>query len=752
MASKHENRNFKLSFMPWRPGLITAGQETSVPEDALRKATNIGTDLDGMIRTRPGLDQWGQTLKKPDASATDSSITALQSFLTETGYVTAGDTTKITAQRRDGMLQMNVAAGTTETRTESYVVSALSSNAEWSFRFMFRGVSVPDIDDATASTAATTFAFRVRGDGTNAKQFAIWEDGLYYQRASDDEYILITGSEFVGTGSWHAIEIRCDSTNTLVYVDDTLIATLTSSLLKTATFQEATAPYEFVWTVEDSTGTDAPYSTYISTPMYNDVATDAFAAVPVVALHDYQYLTSTNTKVRVLVAAAGNYIYHDKGLQGAWRPLARKTYTNVYFAKYRTTLVWSDNNGGSQATVRQWDGRSTPTVLDDAPPVRFLVEHQKRLLAWGDVSNPRRVYYSGDRLPNVWFSPSPTNTEDEFNELIDAGYVEIESRGAEVKAVLGDYYGIALIAGEQGFWKLAGSGVFSYQMAGLKVGTGAVNAHSLVQVGNDAWSVGTQGLVSLAATEQFGDLQASSPSVPIQDLWRPGDTSPQSISQTYIDKSRMVYDVRSSSVYIAVPLVGDQTAQKVFVYNTNTQKFVGPWEVDAQAIAAVEVASPITDVVMVGGTSGKIAYFNPFISKDYRSDDISTEFETSALNGRTLNPQYVMLTKTFKKLRLYLLPRGEWEFTVTWWTDEDTTQSTSTRNQNNFSPRAYVLSDDFKLDLEPDGVLSSGGELALVEIPLDRRGRHIYIKITQSDDMPVQGYDVEGLVTGVEVA
>ena len=81
MAGKRENRNFKLSFMPWRPGLITAGQETSVPEDALRKATNIGTDLDGMLRARPGLEQWGQTLKKPDTGATDSTVTAFAPFI-----------------------------------------------------------------------------------------------------------------------------------------------------------------------------------------------------------------------------------------------------------------------------------------------------------------------------------------------------------------------------------------------------------------------------------------------------------------------------------------------------------------------------------------------------------------------------------------------------------------------------------------------------------------------------------------------
>jgi hypothetical protein len=764
LASKHEIRDFKISLSPYRPGLNTAGQQTSAPETDAWELKNCAPDLDGMISKRPGLTKWGQTIKAPDATAgvdvdgTDSTLVAFSDFLGGTsGYAEADSSSgEIEVVTQQGALKTNVGEGTSnESYLMSYIVGSLSSNDEWSLRFQFRGTNLSAYD---GGTTPNTFVIRGQGTNTSTKEFAIWSGGLYWKRASDSKYVLVVGAEQVGNGTWQTIEIRCDNGtggSTTVYVNEVLAQTLTSADLENVAIT-GVAAFEMRWEVE-GTEADPPtnYSTRVSTIMYNDTITDPFVAAKIVALKDYRYVSTSGALIRSLLMAAGDYVYHDKNLEGSWRPLKLKTNSNVFFAKYRTTIVWSDNNGAGSVKVWQWDGSADPVELDDAPSVRFLVEHQQRLFGWGDVKNPRRLYYSGDRQPNVWFSPAPDNVEDQFDVLLDAGYVELESKSDEIVAVEGDYYGLAIIGSTKGFWKLAGHGTFSYQLAGLRVSIGPANAHGLTQVGNDVWAFGKEGLVSLAATEQFGDIQASFPGVAIQNLWNPDVSSGAAFNQTYIQNSRITFHVRSASVYFAAPLINDQRPVNIYVYNMNMQKLYGPWEVDAEVLETVEVASPVTDVVMVGGADGRIGYFNPFTKRDFAADGYTMTIQTQSINGRTQDPRLITQKKTFKQLRLGVIPRGSWDIDLTWWTDLDPEEITDTRNQipETSNLRAYVLDDDFRLDEDPDSFVHSGEELETILVPLDKRGRDLTLKIEQSgegEDLAIQSIEIEGSIIGDE--
>lgn len=756
MASKKELRDFKLSFFPWRPKLSTAGQQASMPESEMWKCRNGGPDLDGMISKRPGLTQWGQTLQKPDSTATGSTRTNFVDFLSKlAGFVQAdssGTPAKIVQLTRDGQLQTTIEKGSTsESFLMSFTVPALSTSAAWSVRFMFRGTNLQPY--TAAGTVANTFAIRGQGAASTAKEFAIWSDGIRWKRQDNNQYTLVAGSIQAGNGAWNSIEIQVDigTGQTKIFLNDILIDTVASVDIKNVTLTGTTS-FELEWEVEGSGSDTTQYATYLTTIMYNDTVTTPFIDKKIVALHDFQYLRSSSLKTRVILAAAGDYIYHDRGLQNVWRPLHAKQHENVYFSPYRNTLLWTDNNGGTISSVWQWDGIDAPTLLDDAPPVRFLVEHQQRIFAWGDVVNPRRVYYSGDRRPNVWFSPSPTNIEDQFDVILDAGYVELESRGIEVRAALGDFYGLAVIAGEKGYWKLSGSGVFSYKLDGLKVGTGAINAQSFVQAGNDAWSIGKLGVASLAATEKFGDLKAGFPSIPIQNLWNPDTSSGNPIDRTFLNKSRMAYSANQSTIYMAVPLIGDTSAKNIFVFNTVTQGFYGPWEVDAEALVAVELASPVTELIMVGGSNGKAGYFNPYTRTDFNGTKYTLEVETPALNGRSQDPRLVGLEKVWKVLRLFFLPRGDWDVTIKYWTDSDRTEDTQTKTQNTI--KAFTLDKDLVIDKDPDAFIHSGEELSFIEFHLGKRGHDFTVNIQQvgdGEDLAIQGYELEGLALGYEI-
>lgn len=757
MASKQEVAELVISMLPWRPGLMTSGQQSSIPETELWKAKNVGPDLDGMMSKRPGLTKWGQTIKSPDKSATDSTLTAFVDWLSGTSGFTATDNSgsaSISPGTNRGVLQTNTGIGSgNKNYSLSYNVSALSLNLEWSVRFMFRGTNLPAY--TASGTAPNTFVVRAQGTSATAKEFAIWSGGIYWKQASDSTYVKVTDSDIAGAGAWNVIEIQCDdnSGNTLVYLNDTLLQTLTSADLEDVTIT-GTAAFEFRWEVEGSGLAGTQYTTYVSTPMYNDTISTPFTADAVVAIDEYQYVTGSGTLVRSLLMAAGNYIYHDRGLEAGWRPLHTKQRSNVHFSQYRTTIVWSDNDGGSAASVWQWDGVNAVEHLDEAPPVRFLAEHQDQLVGWGDIKNPRRLYYSAPGEPNVWFAPSPSNTESEFDVLITAGYLSIPSRGVEVKAFVGDYFGTGVIAGEKGFWKVSGYGVFSYRLDGLKVGTGAINAQSMVQVGNDIWALGPQGIVSVSASEKFGDLQASFPSLPIQNLWSTDSSTGDSINETYLPQVRMTHTVRKAAVFIGVPLVGSTKAEDIYVYNTTTQKFYGPWEVKCQALASVQVASPVTEVTMVGGTDGNIGYFNPFTRQDFGGNGYSMEIETASLNGRSINPRFVGLNKNWRRVRLYVLPRGDWDYTLEWWTDTNPTSDSTTRNQlEQIGNRSYVLGYDFKLDTSPDALLRSGENMVIHEIPLDIEGHDLILNLKQTgtgEDLAVQGIEVVATLMGYE--
>lgn len=752
MANKRDQR-ITLSFMPWRPQLNTSGHQSAANEGDLWRCRNGAPDLDGAISKRSGITQWAQTLKAPDPDATDSTITQTATFLSGTaGFITTDSSSSlVTTNTVLGELRTGVKAGNSnENLLMSFSVPSLPSGNKWSFRFQFRGVNLPAY--TPLDTVPNTFSFRVQATAGTGKEFAVWSGGLYWKQGSDSTYVLVTGSERIGAGTWNNIEVRCDDDlSTSIYMNDTLLETLTSADLEDVTLT-GTSSFQFQWEVEGSGSSGTQYSTRIATPMYNDTITGPFIATPVTAISGFQTEASSSAVIRSLLCASGDYIFHDRFLEGCWRPLQPKQFANVHFSTYRTNIVWVDSNGSGQSSLFLWDGSTAaPMLQDDAPPGQFVTEHQQRLIMWGDPFNPRRAYYSGDRLPNTWYSPSPDNLEDDFDTLFEAGYKEIDSQGRAIKAIVGDFYGQAVVAGQNGFWKLSGYGPFSYKMDGLKIKSGAANAVSLTQVGNDVWAVGAQGITSVQATQQFGDIQGALLSLPIQNLWSPGPNAPNYINETFVKEARLVYNSRTGFVLIALPLKGDQLPIRLISYSTATQKFYGEWDVDATAITSVEVASPVTEVVMLGNQNGQTGYFNPFTRFDYESNAYTLNLETMSFNGRSLDPKLIHLDKIWKEARLWVVPHGHWDFTATWWTDTDTEELSYTYSQN--PDNLFSLDRDFRLDLL-DGKLSSGDVTTVIKIDLQgARGRELTMSFLQDqagEDLAIAGLEIDALVAGYE--
>lgn len=748
---------FTLPLYPWRGSLKTAGRKSSVPEDSLWRAKNFTTKLDGLLAKRPGLRKWGQTIKTFDTSATGSTKTAFSDFIQSTAGFAATDASSglIDAPTvYDGYMQTNVKAGSSnENYVMAYSTSTLSANDEWSLRFLFKGTNLPAY--TPAGTDPNTFSFRGIGAAGTGKEFAIWSGGLYYKQDSDDTYALITGTEYAGAGGWNVIEVNVDDAagNTTVYFNETLVATLTSSDLKD-TAPTGTSLYHFRWEVEGSGGSGTQYTTRIATPMYNDTITAPFKVIEVKSLFDFQYTSTAGSTKRSLLLAAGNYIYQDNGLAGAWRPLKTKQYPEVFFTTYRKSVVWFDHDA-QNSNVWQWKGQGkTPELLDDAPAsVQAGGEHQQRLWCFGP-KDPLRLYYSGDRQPNVFFSPAEDNIEDEFSTLVNAGYLPIPSRekGDQITAFRGGYFGLAVVCTRHGAYRVLGAGINSYRIEkiGSSDAAGAENAHCIADIGNDLATLSRKGIHLLSATEEFGDIQGTFLSKDIQDLWGQDPTSVNTISREFLDRARLKYNPQQGLLYCCVPLTADQYAEKVFVYNVNTQQWTGPWTIDSRAIENVEIATPEIEVMMHAGADGKVGYTDISWKTDYGENGYEAKLESAFIDGRSIDPRLVGYEKNWKRLRVYVLPRGNWDITIGWYSDDED-RRTVVENQN--VRKAHVLTDDFKLSTK-DGKLRSAEEIAYIEVELDSTGKALTVDITSPDnageDLVIQGIEVDFLASGYE--
>lgn len=754
MADKRQGA-ITLPIYPWRGSLKTAGRKSSLPEDSLWRAKNFTTKLDGLLAKRPGLKKWGQTLKTFDASATGSTTTAFSDFINGTGGFSATDNSsgKIDAPTVfEGYMQANVTKGTSN---ENYTLDYGGTGAgnEWSLRFLFKGINLPTY--TADDTDPNTFSFTGIGAAGTGKQFAIWSGGLYYKQALDDTYVLVTDTEYAGAGGWNTIEVRVDDDggNTLVYFNETLVDTISSALIKDVALSGAY--YGFRWEVEGTTDAGVQYTTRITTPMYNNTVTDPFKVVEVTTLHDYQYTSNAGSPKKSLLLAAGVYIYHDNGLQGAWRPLKAKKFTNIFFTNYRESVVWFDHDSNFGSNVWRWDGQGKdPELLDDAPPMHAGGEHQQRLWGFGP-KHPLRLFYSGDRQENVWFSPDEDNIEDEFSVLVSAGYLSIPSqtKGDKITAFRGGYFGIAVVCTRHGAYRVLGSGINSYKIEriGSADAGGAENPWCITDMGNDLITLSRKGLHSIAATDQFGDLTGALISKDIQDLWGEDTASVETISREFLDRARLRYNPQQGLLYCCVPLTGDTEAKKVFVYNSGTQQWMGPWTIDSRAIENVEISTPEIEVMMHGGANGQVGYTDQSWKTDFGTDGYEAVLESAFIDGKSLDPRLSGFEKSWRRLRVYVLPRGDWEITVGWYSDDEErrTESVSQNVRN-----VHVLTEDFKLTVNPDGKLRSLEQIVAVEIRLDSRGKSLTFDITspanKGEDLIIQGVEIDFLADGYE--
>ncbi len=715
-----------LDMMPLRGGLATAGKRSTVDERQLWAAQNMYPDLDGALRTRPGTLQHGQRLVLPDPdNVTDYSYQESLADLSKWNVTeTATDAAYATA---NGMLTVSLETGSIEFE-HADTVSPITG-PDCTVRFSVR-ITNPEGADTTGGQLQVQWN---SGGGvtSNARQVVINATGVGTLVSST--YTHPTGEDDLDLdlGGFHVYELRYDGTADTVgvYVDDTFKYTLDLSSADVPASLSASLRFRI------TTGTEI-WSLNLTDVMFTDTDTDGLAGQVVKDVGRYERRLTGGSIERSLLAATTSNLYVDIGDRGVWRPILAVDPGHTRFLPYRDRLLIFDDNGQNNTKVYAWNGVELPEQVVDAPPVRFGSEHRTRVFASGDRNYPLRVYFTASRQYDIWFAPA-YDSDETFEEVTQAGYIDVPSEtGDEVTGLYGEFFGNLVIITKRGIWRLAGSSPDSFRMENVTKKVGGESPDGMVQIGNDLYVVGRQGVVSIANAQNYGDLQTAMPSGAIANIW----SSLPDVADR-VDREQLI-----DSYFDALPSLnlailgmrgqGESALDLVYAYSPLNQTWFGPWTYEPTCFKAIEFGTPTLELLLSGTSEGYVVVTGLGVYTD-RGTAYTSRVETPMYSGRTLDTALTNHEKRWRKLRLFLLPRGDWEFTLQWRTDNRDFQ-TETRSQ--LGDNVPVLSDDLRTNVD---LLGDAEEITVIEQTLDDNGRYIHFVLESDYNIVLQGLQVE---------
>lgn len=736
---RHTIRN-----MPLRGGLVTAGQRGTVAENEIWYAKNISSGMDGMLQKRPGLKQWGQQLMGKSTDVFSSSTAFIHEYLDNTDdfvitYTGAGvDSDYYTYSTKYGLLRLGVTSEAeddelmTMTRSPTEGEGSLG-DTDYSVRFGIKLRKPYDSDNAATSGGA--FILRLQGAA-----FKFDYNAVYYHTGA----AWTSWYTSMNTGQNNAVEIQVDADgNTALYLNGTSVATVATASVGTDAALAAGECFEFS-VYGGSVAWNVDVWDFLFRDAVNGTDTAPFMGKRIQAITDFQTVLTSGALVRNLVVATKSTIYIDRNLMNRWTSALPTVADETTFTAFRDKLIIFNSDGNTNYAIKEWDGSGEITPLDDAPPVRFGTSHRTRLWAAGNRKHPLRLYYTASRQSNVWFEPDVDSNET-YNEVTEAGFIEIPGNsGDEITSLHGEMQGSLIVSTNKRWCRVVGTGPTSFAVEVIAPKIGLAGPYCVEAMGNDLWGLGNQGVGSLQLSMQYGDLESAMPSGPIQDLWEASPNAGVRLNQDAMHLGSLAYNDALGLMYAAVPELGEPDISAIYVYNANTQKWLGPWTGDTCTLASVEIAQPVLQTVMHGTTDGRLGFPDQTILADFEDEE---EYEyrliSPLMSGRSVDPSHVGATKTWDVLRLFVQPRGDWEFDITTYTD-DNNPKTVTKNQNVY--KSTTLSDKLRLDVKPDGYMHSMHTMAMIEVQLDARGMWFGFEIDTTgagEELIIQGYEVE---------
>jgi len=717
-----------LDMMPLRAGLATAGKRSTIDERNLWACQNTYPDLDGLVRSRPGIVQQGQRLMYPDSTASRGYVW-YEPFSDLSSWSQEDKTSDASVGVVNGLLTVSLSTGSYEL---THVDTGSSAGAgQCTIRFTAR-ITNPEGAETTGGELRVQWNAEA-ASAANARQVSITATGVGTVEA--DAYTHPSGEDDLDLdlGGYHVYEFRYTSTTDEVdvYVDDAFVYTLDLSggdvpLLLTSTVRLVVTSGSESWTVE------------LTDVMYGDVYEDALLPHTLVDVGQYERLQSSGATTRTLLAATTTRLYADIGERGAWRPILLVSSGHTRFLPYQDVLMIFDDNGLNDSKVYSWNTVESPAEVEDAPPVRFGTEHRTRLFAAGDRSYPLRLYFTASRQFDVWFSPT-YDPDETFEEVTQAGFLNIPSEtGDEITGLYGEYYGTVIVVTKRGIWRVAGSSPDSFQVDAITKEVGGESPDGMVQIGNDLFIVGRQGVTSVQTSQNYGDLQTGMPSGPIADVWSSIPSVPDRVDREQLSESYFDSLPSLNLAVLGMRGQGETTLTRMFAWSPLQQSWHGPWTYEPTCFKKIEFGTPRIEVLLSGLSNGYTVLTGLGVPSDL-GEPFTTTYESPMLSGRSLDPKLTHRQKRWRTLRIYLLSRSDNTFTLSWRTDDRDYDSVERHQMPDEEP---TLNNGFRLNVD---LLADAEEVTVIEQTLDDEGRYLRFKIESDYDFVLQGYQVEFL-------
>lgn len=449
------------------------------------------------------------------------------------------------------------------------------------------------------------------------------------------------------------------------------------------------------------------------------------ATTTVTGLYDYWRYGSTGIATRRRICHAGARILSDTddGVFATTLASSQEVGAIPSYDTFDDLLII-----GSSSTVdvpRSWDQTTFQNLAGSPPRFSFSVHQHNRQWAAGVYTAPSRLYYSNNLDPEDWTGAGSGSIDIDPNDgdMITglAAYKD------EVWVFKGPYKG--------SIHRITGKTTSTFARTMFIRGLGAVWHNSIVPFGDDLaflWSTGT--VHSLKATDAFGDYNQAFLTRPI-NKWIEEDTNKNRLKYAWgindTMRNRLLFGLSRNAI---------QYNDAILVYDYRFQP--GKWALwtltTAASLGYFIDGGGADRRVYAGTTNGRIRKLN----MPTRAVDGSTAY-TANVGLPTFSYGSPRKEKTLVNVGLGLVPKGNWNATVTWSRDGKEQQNTTVSMRG-----GDVLDTTFKLDLSPLGGLRYTNTYKDTEEGGNFRGiQYGFSQSGASQDMEVRDVQAEVIMT-----
>jgi hypothetical protein len=709
-------------------------------------------DVSGALRKFPELIPIGGMITEPNEPriSEGESVKIFEKLTTSLWPITSSAGNGVVSSlSRSGVLRANIQQDTvaavghaTYTRASSTSDAQNTSpsyDGDVCFEFSFKANALP----GTMPTATDPLIqFQVATKETEGFQFRLTDVGVEI-RMGASSWVPWAWPVNVLDGKEHRVRVQIDSFGAFFHTEVYVDGIDASPQMETITRPYAVTTTDFVTvTLQSSSGMGANeiYGISLWNILLRDDVDDPVSVGNITnAFSRSSVSDGVYTYPSTVFVGTDKYVWIEENGTGIWTVLAPLGKGKARFSSYKESVLIFDYGAGANTSVLEYMKNGNIRILDDAPNIVYAAQHANRLWGFGGQF-PLRLYYSGDRRANVWFSPeTDADGVEEYDEVMDAGYISIPGEAGEViTAVWPEFNDILLVFTDRSTYAVRGASPMTFSKSRVTNDMAALSQECVTKVGNDIWSVGMNGINSLATTDKYGDIIGAKISLPIQNIFTPSGRNPRKMSYKNQEFASLAYEPASGLVVLHITTTSEQ-ADSVWLYNVSTQKWYGPTEIVANRVKAIDAGSPERSVVVFGRSDGFLVRSGLF-----EDTSIPVRLQLANLSGRSVAGEAESYTKTWRTLRLFYSPRGDWPITVRWRPEGGEWRERIVPTVAGLG----IIGSTWEVD---HSAIIGDSDVAVLEVPIDVRGRALSLELSSVPaSMSILSMEIEFAIDGYE--